>query len=236
MVSIFLSYRSFITDTCRCSETITSATILLPPLVNAGSLEIIPLMLDKAIRDCCGNCSGKHGMSRVDWHRDSLGLNSVKHSKKEALDAIAAGTNLALPIFMDSLEMEGDVDKSLYVMVPLVQSKYLGIFIRRPTDREMGNIAASIISAAVKEQYPLLLISTVLTILAGILFWIFVSCNLKSYIPSLCVSLTASAGIDLLSLESSYLLSLDAMKMPLYQNSVDHDTTWVLSVHPNTYN
>ena len=145
-------------------------------------------------------------MSRVDWHRDSLSLNSVKYSKKEALDAIAAGTNLALPIFMDSLEMEGDVDKSLYVMVPLVQSKYLGIFIRRPTDREMGNIASSIISAAVKEQYPLLLISTVLTILAGILFWTFVSCNFKSYIPSLRVSLTAPAGIDLLSLESSYLL------------------------------
>ena len=139
------------------------------------NLDVLPALLDEAVTSCCGNCSGRHGITRVNWERDSKNLSSVKHSKNEALDAIAAGTNLALPIFRDSFEIEGDVDRSEYVMVPLLEANYLAIFRRVPTKRELGNAASSIVANSIWEQYPLLLISTVLAVLAGILFWTFVS-------------------------------------------------------------
>ena len=132
-------------------------------------------MIDEAITSCCGNCSGKHGVTHVNWDRDAKNSSSIKYSKQEALDAIVAGTNLALPIFRDSFEIEGDVDKSEYIMVPLLESKYVVIFKKAPTRREMANEAASIILCSLFMQYPLLVISTVLTILAAILFWFFVS-------------------------------------------------------------
>ena len=146
-----------------------------PPLVNSHNMEVVPLMLNKAIAACCGNCSGKHGVTNIDWKRDSLHFSSLKYTKKELLEAIAAGTNLVLPIYMKSYEIKGDGDRNQYAVVPIVSSKYLAVFARKPSDKELGNIAASTVVASLREQYPLLLISAILTILAGILFWIFVS-------------------------------------------------------------
>ena len=146
-----------------------------PPLVNSHNMEVLPLMLSKGIVACCGNCSGKHGLSSIDWKRDSLNFSSLKYTKKELLEAIAAGTNLVLPIYMKSYEITGHWEKNNYVVVPLVSSKYMAVFVRRLSDKELGNIAASTVVESLREQYPLLLISAILTILAGILFWIFVS-------------------------------------------------------------
>ena len=129
----------------------------------------------------------------MNWERDSKNLSSVKHSKNEALDAITGGTNLALPIFRDTFEIEGDANKSEYVMVPLIETHYLAIFTRVPTERELGNAAASIVASSIWEQYPLLLISTVLTVLAAILFWIFVSVPLPLFIRSEKDSFTVKA-------------------------------------------
>ena len=153
----------------------TSAKIILPPLVKAGDLEILPALLDKAVTSCCGNCSHRHGITHVNWAKDSLNSTSVKYTKKGALEAIAAGTNLAVPIFQDSIEMKGDVDKSEYVMVPLIESRYLAIFSKRSSEKELGNAASSIVTITLWEQYPLIVVSASLTVLAGILFWAFVS-------------------------------------------------------------
>ena len=162
-------------DTCRCPKSLSSAKIILPPLVTHKSLEILPALLDQAITSCCGNCSSTHGITKVNWEKDSRNSSSVKYSRQEALDAIVAGTNLALPIFRDSLEIEGDVDSSEYIMVPLIDSRQLAIFKRNPTKKELGNAAATIIRRSLWEQYPIFVISTVMTLLAAILFWLFVS-------------------------------------------------------------
>ena len=178
-------------ETCRCPKSISSAKILLPPLVNDNNLEILPDLLDKAITSCCGNCSGKHGLTHVNWDRDGSNSSSIKYSKQEALHAIAAGTNLALPIFRDSSEIEGDIEKSEYIVVPLLESKYLKIFSRTPTKKELGNAASAIISRFLWGQYPLLLISFVLTILAAILFWLFVSIT---YTKKICKTVPRNFG------------------------------------------
>ena len=167
--------------TCRCSKTISSAKIMLPPLANGNDLEILPDLLDKAITSCCGNCSGKHGLTQVNWDKDGSNASSIKYSKQEALDAIASGTNLALPIFRDSFEMEGDVEKSEYIMVPLLESSYIAIFVRKSSNKELGNAASSIVTSSLWNQYPLFILSGVMTLLAGILFWIFVSGILFCY-------------------------------------------------------
>ena len=159
----------------------TSAKIILPPLVKAGDLEILPALLDKAVTSCCGNCSHRHGITHVNWAKDSLNSTSVKYTKKGALEAIAAGTNLAVPIFQDSFEMKGDVDKSEYVVVPLLEMDNLVVFQREPSKKELGNAALSILADSLAEQFPLLCISTLLVLLAGVLFWLFVSMNLCSH-------------------------------------------------------
>ena len=166
---------SFFADTCRCPKVFSSAKIRLPPLVHDNNLEILPALVNEAITSCCGNCSGKHGVTHVNWEKDAKNSSSVKYSKQEALNAIVEGTNLALPIFRDSFEIEGDIYKNEYIMVPLVESKYVVIFKRTPTKKELGNEASSIILSSLWMQYPLFVISTVLTILAAILFWFFVS-------------------------------------------------------------
>ena len=174
-----------IVGTCRCSKYLSSAKIILPPLVNRDNLNILPALLDQAITSCCGNCSGKHGITKVNWEKDSRNHSSIKYSKQGALDAIADGTNLALPIFRDSFEIEGDVASSEYVMVPLIESKYVAIFKRNPTEKELGNAASAIITSSLWRQYPIFVISTVMTLLAGILFWIFVSMTIcYIYLPT----------------------------------------------------
>ena len=176
-----LSLATSFVGTCSCSKYLSSAKIILPPLVNHENLDILPAMLSQAITSCCGNCSGKHGTTKVNWEKDSRNFSSVKYSRQEALNAIAAGTNLALPIFRDSFEIEGDVDSSEYVIVPLLESKYVAIFKRNPTEKELGNAASAIITSSLWGQYPIFVISTVMTLLAGIIFWIFVSNTI--YLP-----------------------------------------------------
>ena len=153
----------------------SSAKISLPPLVNRENLDILPALLDQAITSCCGNCSGNHGITKVNWEKDSKNSSSLKYSKQEAIDAIIAGTNLALPIFRDSFEIEGDVDSSEYIMVPLIESKYIAIFKRNPTEKELGNAASAVVTSSLWEQYPTYVISALMTFLAAIIFWIFVS-------------------------------------------------------------
>ena len=161
---------------------LSSAKIILPPLVNRDNLDILPSVLDQAITSCCGNCSGKHGITKVNWEKDSRNFSSIKYSKQGALDAIADGTNLALPIFRDSFEIEGDVTSSEYIMVPLIESKYVAIFKRKPTEKELGNAASAIVTSSLWEQYPIFLVSTMMTLLAALLFWVFVSNTVFTYV------------------------------------------------------
>ena len=161
-------------DTCRCPKLLSSARISLPPLTNEDNLKIIPQLVDEAITSCCGNCSGKHGISYVDWQQDALNNTSVKYSREEALQAIANGTHLALPIFNDEFELQGDIYNSEYVFVPILNTRNVLVFMKNPTKKELGNAASSVITSSLWEQWPLLLLSTVITILAGIVFWILV--------------------------------------------------------------
>ena len=114
-------------------------------------------------------------MTYVDWHRDASNNNSIKYSREEAIKSITAGTNLALPIFKDVYEMEGDISKSEYIYVPLVPSNYLAFFIKSPSEKELGNSASKIVIQSIFDQLPIFAFATVVTALAGILLWAIVS-------------------------------------------------------------
>ena len=167
----------FSIETCRCPQRISSARLPLPPLVYGagGGLEILPAMLSEAVTSCCGNCSGRHGLSQVDWDRDATNSSALKYDQNDLVTAMLAGTHLALPRFKDTTEVEGDDDAHVYTFVPLISAPNLAIFRRGLTKRQIGNAAAHLVQDSIWEQYPLLLISTLLTILAGIFFWILVS-------------------------------------------------------------
>eukprot|EP00795_Rhopilema_esculentum_P002629 gene2630-826_t len=159
-------------NTCRCPKLLSSARIPLLPLANEDNLKIIPQLVDEATTSCCGNCSGRHGISYVDWQRDALNNTSIKYSREQALQAIANGTHLALPIFNDEFELQGDIHSSEYVFIPILNTRNVLVFMKNPTRKELGNAASSVIISSLWEQWPLLLLSTVITILAGIVFWI----------------------------------------------------------------
>lgn len=149
--------------------------VSLPPLVNPDSLGVLPSLMAEAITSCCGNCSGKHGTTSVNWSRDSNGSHAMKYGKTEVIEALAKGTDIGLPVFSDFAESSGDIEKSQYVIVPLVELRYLAVFASSLSEKELANAAASVVTYSISEQWPSLLISTTLIILAGILFWAFVS-------------------------------------------------------------
>lgn len=151
------------------------------PLVSSDNLEVLPLLIDDAISNCCGNCTGKHGTTHINWEKDSTGASSIKYNRKEMLDALVVGTNIALPIFLDSFDMRGDVSVSEYVIVPLVEVHHFAVFTRKFSPKELANAASSIVSFSIFEQYPFLLVSLLLTTLAGILFWVFVSISFYKF-------------------------------------------------------
>ena len=154
-----------------------------PPLINASlnSLEILPNFVNEAVTHCCGNCSRGHGVSEIDWKRDWSNASSLKYNSQLIVEAAVAGTHITLPLFRDTYEAAGDGSVEAYVYVPILEARKLAIFTRQLAKREIGNAASDIISKSLWGQYPLFVTSAVLIILAGIIFWFFVSDSTINY-------------------------------------------------------
>ena len=155
---------------------ISSAIIKLKPLVNDNFLSsnLLGQIVDDAIVSCCGNCSRGHGISYVDWSKDANNATSLKHSPQSLVEAAQDGTNVALPLFHSSDSTIEDVYGSLKY-VPVAPVTKMLVFRNEIPNRVLGNAASSTVLQSLLEQYPLYAISMLITIIAGILFWIFVS-------------------------------------------------------------
>ena len=180
----FQCLTSCFTETCRCPKYLSSARMAFPPLINGSlnSLEILPKFVDEAVTHCCGNCSRGHGVSEIDWKRDWLNASSLKYSSQSIVEAAVAGTHINLPLFRDAYEAAGDSIEEAYVYVPILEARKLAIFTKQLTKGELGNAASNLIAKSLWEQYPLFVVSAVLIILAGIIFWFFVSVCTINYL------------------------------------------------------
>lgn len=131
-------------------------------------------IVNDAIVSCCGNCSRGHGQSKVDWLRDGNNASAFKYTQKSLRDAALNGTHLVLPFFQITQSIIEDASGSL-TYVPIADVTKMLVFHKNIPAGTVVNFAQGIVADAVWQQYPLLLISLLLTMVAGILFWVFVS-------------------------------------------------------------
>ena len=148
----------------------------LNPLVN-GSIDnrgILSQIVEDAIVSCCGDCTRGHGTSKIDWSKDKLNVSSLKYSPEDLIQSANDGTQLVLPIFQVTESVVENLYGSL-MYVPVVPVTKMLVFRKEITEKMLGNAASGAISDAIFEQYPLYLISLIITVVAGILFWVLVS-------------------------------------------------------------
>ena len=164
-------------ETCRCPKIFSSSTLHLPPLVhkNLANESVMQDMINEAIIHCCGNCSGSHGVTEVDWNRDASNTSSLKNNRVSAMNSLNLGTHVTLPFYNKFLEIQ---DKKTYTYVPIVPVTTFLVFKKKITLKVLGNFGAKIVLDSLWQQYPLLFVSFVLSLLAGIVLWAAVRTNL----------------------------------------------------------
>ena len=163
-------------ETCRCPKMLHSAVMGLDPLVKRSffSSGLMSQIVNNAVVSCCGNCSGAHGSSLVDWSKDASNTTSLKYSAQSLIISAQNGTQLVLPIFHASDSSIANLYGSLKY-VPVVPIRKMLVFHKKISEQTLSDTANSAMLESLLEQYPLFLLSFVITVLAGIMFWIFVS-------------------------------------------------------------
>ncbi len=148
--------------------------MLQPPLVDGFDVAtgILPKYIDEAVQSCCGNCTGGHGGTSINWKKDKSNSHSVKFDMHSIMESMVAGTQIAVPVFRDS---KYDNPHALIAYVPFVDSPGVAIFQRKPTKREMGNKGAAILSESIFSQFPSIVLLVLFCVVAGIIYWFLVS-------------------------------------------------------------
>ena len=131
-------------------------------------------IVDDAIVSCCGNCSRGQGISQIDWSKDANNASSLKFTVDSLVNASYDRTHVALPIFHTS-DSTIETVYGYLTYVPVVPLAKMLVFRKKYSEKLLANAASSTVIDSLLMQYPLYTITILITVLAGILFWIFVS-------------------------------------------------------------
>ncbi|CAB3988599.1 Potassium voltage-gated channel subfamily F member 1, partial [Paramuricea clavata] len=148
---------------CHCPPNITTNWFHSPPFVikekdNDHPKGIFPLLIDKMIDKCCGNCSKGHGISHVRYGTPKESLNEVKYtiSSKQVV-------HLSFPI----AGKETDEEYKGEYYRPLFSSPGVAVLVMK----EDPSKSARAILNSVLSTWPVLLLTLVMAWLAGIAMW-----------------------------------------------------------------
>ena len=131
----------------------------------------IPLILDSAVQYCCSDCLLPNGKSAsiINFELDGNGNPGRKSGVEELISSIDSQTDFSVPVN----GYKGQTHYSLYRYVKLAESPGVAfITVMDPFEKSfaIGNVFI--------ESWPLLLITFVMMLGAGIVMWIMV-CGTK---------------------------------------------------------
>ena len=128
----------------------------------------IPEILDIAIQACCSDCTQANGKSAsvVNYDLDGKGKAGRKTGVKELISSIDSDTDLSTPVngYKDQTHY------SLYRYVKLTESPGVAFITVMDTSEKAVAIANVFF-----YSWPLLLMSFMMMIVAGIIMWVLVS-------------------------------------------------------------
>ena len=159
--------------TCRCRKRLTSSWRPFPPYVinPARSSErrglIAPLLTD-IVSVCCGFCRS-HGKSFVDYEHDGLNQKSMQKLDSDLKKNLSHRTDFAFPIY-------GFPGQERYAQRfgyhGIVVSPGIAYIVNTKTEEKMSaKLFQNVIGC-----WPAIVLSALLTYVAGVLIWLLVSC------------------------------------------------------------
>ena len=157
--------------TCKCPQTIFLNWYESKPYViktGRSSIEgIFYEVLADTLTQSCGICNGK--TSVISPYKSLSGEKPEKTSAKKVMSAIGKEYHVSFPVF-------GKSDMSTYlkqnVFVALVESPGVAVAVRNDVDYTVKTKAAF---SAMLNVWPMYIVLIIMTLLAGIFVWFFVS-------------------------------------------------------------
>ncbi|XP_078352309.1 uncharacterized protein LOC144637005 [Oculina patagonica] len=173
--------RSEITDgsTCNCPREFKTTWYPFPPYIKYEDGEVggfIPLILDGAVQYCCSDCLLPNGKSAsvINFELDGKDNPARKFGVEELISSIDYRTEFSVPVN----GYEGQTHYSLYRYVKLAESPGVAfITVMDPYEKSFA------VANVFIDSWPLLLISSVMMLAAGIVMWITESRSNKKEFP-----------------------------------------------------
>lgn len=161
-------------ETCRCEASYTTSYQVKPPVFSMNNhadtpAGIIADVAAEAVAYCCDVCINGHGRLHVNWTVGGSGSDPRKKTTTEMKLAVQDGTNIILPIQLDS-------SRTIYEQnpyIPIVFSPGLAIFSLRA---DYVDLMEKMMVETVGLLWTFVLVCGLLTVACGLIMWI-VQCN-----------------------------------------------------------
>ncbi|XP_048579474.1 uncharacterized protein LOC116616082 isoform X2 [Nematostella vectensis] len=150
-------------ETCRCEQRLTTNYRMFPPYVDKDFSGIIrPILNDLAVR-CCHVCQS-HGHSQVDFVTNSNGGPAMQPSDQAVKSLIGNASDLSFPIYGWNWQT---YYSGAYRYIPLIDSPGFAYIVLQPVPENTGQRIVNSLLAT----WPYMLITMLITLLAGMLIW-----------------------------------------------------------------
>lgn len=148
---------------CKCPKTIHANWYNIPPyIVDTGQSKpkgLFPLLLEKIIQHCCGNCTGGDGESEISYSNRRKNLVNIKDTNN-----LGQPDTITFPI---SGKKDDREYQNSYKFLPLVGSPGVAfIVVNDPPGTSANAVFNSVLSG-----WPVLLLTMLMALLSGIIMW-----------------------------------------------------------------
>lgn len=148
---------------CKCPKTIYANWYNIPPYItDKGNDEpdgLFPLLLQRIIHHCCGNCTGGDGESEISYARRRDNLVDIK--KSENINEI---NTITFPISGKKEDREYQNNNKF---MPLISSPGVAFIV---VDDPPGTSANAVFNS-VLSGWPVLVLTLLMALLSGIIMW-----------------------------------------------------------------
>ncbi|XP_065070746.1 uncharacterized protein LOC135695552 [Rhopilema esculentum] len=153
-------------EKCSCPKSITTNSYDYAPYsryVKSGDQYggIFFIILDKMIKDCCGSCSRGHGSSDIIWEKPADLKKKSMSKMKEQLEI--GSFDLSFPI---EGSKTSEYYSSSHLFIPIVDSPGYALLVKSNNDGQ-----ASVIFDSILNGWPILVLTVVMAVLAGMIMW-----------------------------------------------------------------
>ena len=143
---------------------------MLPPYTNRTGDEetgIFPWLLNKLVKECCGDCSNGHGWSEIMYKTDGYGVDGFKDTIADFSSTIDENTDFSFPVQGHSLM---ETYRTFYSYVYSIASPGVAFF---TVDDPPGKMPNAVLQT-VNSSWGLMVIAVLFSSMAGALMWFLV--------------------------------------------------------------